>query len=132
MGGDVPTQPANSLERQAGAPSSVAAAGQAVMTAWAMAGMRTGIQAGWVWLLVVAARRVPWLPLPGDPPWWLEVVAGAVVTGGIAAGIGWLERRSRGTRWGRWAAGIGRWLMLGILQQPAYTARGKQPVTRSQ
>jgi hypothetical protein len=102
------------------------------MAAWAMAGVRTGIQAGWAALVMWAATRVPWLPLPGDPPWWLEVGAGAVVTGAIAAGIGWLERRSRGTRWGRWATRIGRGLMLGVLQQPAYTARGKAPVTRSQ
>jgi hypothetical protein len=131
MAGDGPTQPARPLGRQPDGPSPVAV-GQAVMTAWAMAGVRTGIQAGWAALVVWAAREVAWLPLPGDPPWWLDVAAGAAVTGAIAAGIGWLERRSRGTWWGRWAAGIGRTLMLGVLQQPTYTPRGKQPVTRSQ
>lgn len=105
----------------------VVAAGQAVMSAWAMAGVRTGIQVGWASGVVWAAGKVPWLPLPHDPPGWLQVAAGALVAGAVAAGIRWLEARSRGTWWGRAGTRIGRALMLGMVQQPTYSARGRGP-----
>lgn len=116
MSGDVPT------------PAAAQAAATAVMSAWAMAAVRTGIQAGWALLAVWAARKVPWMPLPDVPPGWVEIAGGALAAGTITAGIGWLERRSRGTWWGRLGTRVGRALMLGIVQQPSYSARGKAPL----
>jgi purine-cytosine permease-like protein len=98
------------------------------MSAWAMAAVRTGIQAGWALLAVWAAREVPWVPLPDVPPGWVEIAVGALAAGTVTAGIGWLERRSRGTWWGRLGTRVGRVMMCGIVQQPTYTARGKVPL----
>lgn len=129
MSSDVPTQPADPLARPADEATRVAVT--AVMSAWAMAGVRTGIQAGWAALAVWAVREVPWLPLPHDPPGWLSVAGGVLAVAAVTAGIRWLEARSRGTWWGRVGAWAGRALMLGIVQQPTYSARGKGVASRT-
>jgi hypothetical protein len=96
------------------------------MWAWAMAGVRTAIQAGWAQVVLLAAAHAAWLPLPADPPWWLDVAATALVIGAVTSAVRWLESRSRGTWWGKLATRIGRGVMLGIVQQPTgYAARGK-------
>lgn len=97
------------------------------MAAWAMAGLRTAFQTGWAAAAVWAAQNVAWLPLPPDPPGWLQVALWAFVAGAVAAAIRWLEARSRDTWWGRLGTRVGRLMMLGIVQQPTYSARGRAP-----
>lgn len=98
-----------------------------MMPTWLLSGLRTGVQAGWTWVVVQAATHLG-VTLPGDAPVWLQTLVAGAVVAGVTFVIRWLETRSATSRWGKLARGLARLIMLGIKQQPTgYAAPTKPP-----
>lgn len=85
------------------------------MPARLMSAVRAAVQTGWgylvVWLLSLGVTA------PSEAPCWLTGTALALVTLAVTAPIRWLETTSA---LGKLARRVARWLMLGIVRQPAW------------
>ena len=92
------------------------------MSAVLYAAARTAVQAGWGWLVA----HLPFLAfIPNDTA--VDWVLTAVVIGGAAAGLRWLETRQGDGLWPRAARWVAKVAMLGLSRQPVYVKPGEAP-----
>lgn len=82
------------------------------MPAWLNGAVRAALQAGWAWLVVVAAAKLG-IELPAEVPAVVELVASALVLAAVVAVVQRVERLNDSSAAGRLLRQLVRWAMLG-------------------
>lgn len=82
------------------------------MPAWLNGAVRAALQAGWAWLVVVAAAKLG-IELPAEVPAWLDATAAAVVLAAVVAVVQRVERLDDRSVVGRLLRQLVRIAMLG-------------------